>query len=58
MPYMAKIHEMQDPSVAKPKQDDQILAEKIDKIRKAFREGVLQSAREQLKLPAESCRAQ
>jgi hypothetical protein len=55
---MAKIHEMQDPSVAKPKQDDQILAEKIDKIRKAYREGVLQSAREQLKLPAESCRAQ
>lgn len=58
MPYMAKIHEMQDPSVAKPKQDDQVLAEKIDKIRKAFREGVLQSARDDLGLPAESCRAQ
>ena len=57
MPYMAKIHEMQDPSVAKPKQDDQ-MAEKIDKIRKAYREAVLQSAREQLNLPAESCRAQ
>lgn len=57
MPYMAKIHEMQDPSVAKPKQDGQ-MAEKIDKIRKAFREGVLQSARDDLGLPAESCRAQ